>query len=330
MPEFIGRPNLPNSLANSLVQLAAAETDPLAVALGQVGKIADQYSAYKDEERLLNKKAELQESAAAKGHERTMEIQKSAQEASLYQSLMGNGDFVSAMIKKNGSEGPTAQDLGVGDIGYKSGVRSEASGGRSTPPRSEAGPSSGAVRTESGFERNPEGINAADLGLSGKGDLNYVSNKSKEKIKIDAGVAKKYNLPETTIGKYLTMDQVISMRRSDVSAGKVGAGGRGSAQYAQYLKIAVSSLPTESTADEISAYADDLYEAAVQSQSKPGSVPKPPAKTEATKKKGFSLFGFLSTKSDASEKPTPKKDDAARRAELKASLAKKGIGGKKP
>lgn len=72
--EFLARPNLPNSLANSLVQLAAHQNDPLVAGIENIGKLADQYSERQNQQNLLDKQAKIQDERDQKAHERAMDI----------------------------------------------------------------------------------------------------------------------------------------------------------------------------------------------------------------------------------------------------------------
>ena len=289
--EFLSRPNVPNALANSLVQLAAAEQDPLARALGQVGKLADNYTSYQMNMKLMEKKAEIEDRQAEKKAEiedrqaekkfgREKETKKMEMDASIFEKLLSNDRIIGGLM---GDKGMSRADA----AGLLAGVQSPSSKTRQM--------------VEGDFGKSPpevsEGQPLSEFGVNIPGDPSVIP--SKEKVKVDADMAKQFGLPKVAIGKTITMDQVIALRRTE-GGGK--GGGRGTPQYAQYLRVAATALPPDASAEELASYADSLWEAAQQSQSKPGSVakpppkpgsvPKPPPKPEVPKKKGMSIFGF--------------------------------------
>lgn len=98
MPQFIGRPNLPNSLANSLVQLAAAESDPLAQGLRAIGGLADKATEYQVNMKMLEKKAELEEGQKQKDFERQKELKAMDRDSDIYKTLLSNDRIVSGMM----------------------------------------------------------------------------------------------------------------------------------------------------------------------------------------------------------------------------------------
>lgn len=85
MPEFIGRPNLPNALAQSLVQMAAHQNDPIAEAIKTLGSEIGSglhRGAEKEKEHAHQvelKKMELDAKNKDRGHDLLLELIKSGQ-----------------------------------------------------------------------------------------------------------------------------------------------------------------------------------------------------------------------------------------------------------
>lgn len=287
MPNFLGRPNVPNSLANSLVQLAAAEQDPLALALGQVGKLADNYTAYQTNMKLLEKKSELDNAQAEKQHGRAKELRKMDTDAAIFEKLLSNDRIIGGLM---GDKGMSRADAD----GLLAGVQTPSAKTRQT------------VEGDFGKRQDDagEGTPLSQFGVKIPGDPRVTA--SKEKVKIDADMAKRFGLPNGVVGKTLTMDQVVSLRRSEGS-GKTG-------RDPDKLKLAEqivnrnpdmieADLPTRMAA--IDAAYDAL--ATIKEGGAPaGQTPEEKAAAEAKKtpkKKGASIFGFSFGGDEAPAKP---------------------------
>lgn len=272
MPEFIGRPNLPNQLANTLVQLASQQSDPFAKIFDQVGKLADQYSATK-----------LQENARQKEFERQKELKKMEIEGDLnsavYKQLLSQDRIVSGLTRHLTST--DADALGRLSLAYvPPGQKKEKTYLQNT-----------SEEINEKLEEKPAGIPLSSIGINLPGDPHFTP--SKEKVTIDAPMAKQLGLPEQAIGVHATLDQIISMKKIDVLINR-GGGGRDEAR----LKLAahiVAQMPSMLNADEatIMAAIDSTYESlGVTKQTGGGTIEKPQPK-EAVTKPGFSLWGFL-------------------------------------
>ena len=258
MPEFLGRPNLPNALANSLVQLAQAETDPLAVALGQVGKLADNYTAYQTNMKMLEKKAELEDKQAEKQFQRQKELKKLDTDAQIFEKLLSSDRIIGGLMGDKGLSSGEAEGLLAGVQAPRAKTRKLVEGdfGKRAPAA------------------EGEGTPLSSVGVNIPGDPRFTP--SKEKVKVDEDMAKRFGLPTAAIGKTLTMDQVVALRRSEGS-GKGGAG--------RDPDMIEADLPTRMAA------IDAAYDALATIKGG-GKVPEPPPKPELPKKKGTSIFGF--------------------------------------
>lgn len=273
MPEFLGRPNLPNSLANSLVQLAAAEEDPIAVGLKTVGGLADKYTDYQTKMKLLEKHSELQEQQAEKQHGRAKELKKLDMDASIFEKLLSNDRIIGGLMGDKGMSREDADGLlaGIKTPGAQTREMVEADfGKRPAKPTVEG-----------------EGTPLSEFGVNIPGDPRVTP--SKEKVKIDAGMAKRFGLPDGVVGKTLTMDQVVALRRSEGS-------GKGAGRDPDKLKLAeqiVNRNPDMIEADLPTRMAaiDAAYDALATIKGG-GTVAEPPPKPAAPKKKGTSIFGF--------------------------------------
>lgn len=287
MPEFLGRPNLPNSLANSLVQLAVHESDPAVTAMNEIGKLADNYSAQQAQMRLLEKQAEIQEGGKQKDHDRAKELKKMDTDASIYEKLLSDDRIMTGLTSHLNLNAKDADAL------LKNGVK--------TPARALADDFGSVGEPKS---RSSEGTPLSKLGVNIPGDPHVLP--SKEKIQIDAAVAKKYSLPDAAIGKHLTMDQIIKMRGTDAGGKGGGRGGRTDAAKLKLAEQIVNRNPDMIEADLPTRMAaiDAAYDALGTTESG-GNPPAPKPKPEAPKKKGFSLFGFLSGKDKVTD-PTEK------------------------
>ena len=291
MPEFLGRPNVPNALANSLVQLAAAEKDPMALALGQVGKLADNYTSYQTSLKLLEKKGEMDEAAADKQHGRVKEIKKMDMDASIFEKLLSNDRIIGGLMGDKGMSSADADGLlaGIQTPGMK--TRQAVEGDFGKRPAGAGG-------------ADGEGTPLSSFGVNIPGDPRVTP--SKEKVKIDADMAKRYKLPNASIGKNLTMDQIVQLRRAE------GSGKGGTGRDPDRLKLAeqiVNRNPDMIEADLPTRMAaiNAAYDA-LETIKGGGTVPAPPPKPAAPKKKGTSIFGFTfgGDKEDAPAKETPK------------------------
>lgn len=287
MPEFLGRPNTPNALAQTLVQLASAQTDPLAEGLKQVGKLADNYTAQQQQLKLLEKQNELQEKSADKQHGRAKELKQMDTDAEIYKTLLSNDRIVEGMIPKKPGLASLA-DM-ADSLGGSTAPRTSAAGPQGPVQRMSREPSGPApVRTESGMVRNPEGVPLTEMGINRPGNV----IPSKEKIQIDAAMAKKYKLPDNLIGKSMTMDQVLKLRGQDEGRGSRG----GSRQDPDRLKLAeqiVNRNPDMLEADQPTRMAaiDAAYDA-LETIKGGGNIPAPAPKPAPEPKKGMSVFGF--------------------------------------
>lgn len=287
MPEFLARPNLPNQLANSLVQLAAAQDDPIAMGLREVGKLADNYTAYQTNLKLLEKKNELDNQNAEKQHGRAKELKKMDMDASIFEKLLSNDRIIGGLMGDKGFSGADADALltGVKTPQQKTRETVEADFGKRAPGAGAGG----------------EGTPLSQYGVNIPGDPRVTP--SKEKVKIDAGMAKRFGLPDGVVGKTLTMDQVVQLRRSE-GGGKGGAG-----RDPDKLKLAeqiVNRNPDMIEADLPTRMAaiDAAYDALATIKGG-GTVPAPAPKAEAPKKKGTSIFGFTFGGDAAPAKPAP-------------------------
>ena len=280
MPQFLGRPNLPNSLANSLVQLAAAETDPLAIALGQVGKMADTYTATQLKNEEMKKQADLQESGKQKDFERQKQLKQMDMDASIYEKLLSNDRIISGMTR-----GMTSADADALIPGGS--------------PRSKT---KKAVESDFGKRENQDGVPLSSLGINISGDPRMVP--SGDRVKIDAEMVQKYKLPANLVGKSLTMDQVLKLRGQDAVSAKGGAG-RDPKRLELAQKI-VSQMPELIDADlETKMAAIDRTYDSLADIAGGKEVKEPPKKEEPPKEEGFSLFGMFKKK-PASAKPSDK------------------------
>ncbi len=298
MPEFLGRPNVPNALANSLVQLAAAEDDPLAAGLRAVGGLADKYTDYQTKMKMLEKHSELQEQAADKQHGRAKELKKMDMDAHIFEKLLSNDRIIGGLM---GDKGMSSADAD----GLLAGVQ--------TPGK----------LVEGDFGKRPttgkdvEGQPLSAFGVNIPGDPHMTP--SKEKVKVDKAMAKRYKLPDTVIGKTLTMDQVVGLTRSE------GGRGSGSGRDPDRLKLAeqiVNRNPDMIEADLPTRMAaiDAAYDALATIKSG-GNVPEPPPKAAPPKKKGTSIFGFTfggDAPASAKTAPATPGDEEAIRAEYQA------------
>lgn len=94
MPEFLGRPNIPNGLANSLVQLAANRTDPLAEALKLLGNIgAAGFDAASEE-----KKTKAKNEQDLKMKQVDIDARREEHRAGLLTELVKNDQVVKSLI----------------------------------------------------------------------------------------------------------------------------------------------------------------------------------------------------------------------------------------
>lgn len=274
MPEFLARPNLPNQLANSLVQLAAAQDDPIAMGLREVGKLADNYTAYQTNLKLLEKKNELDNQNAEKQHGRQKELKKMDMDASIFEKLLSNDRIIGGLMGDKGFSGADADALltGVKTPGMKTRETVEGDFGKRPAAAGAEG----------------EGTPLSKFGVNIPGDPRVTP--SKEKVKIDADMAKKFGLPSGTVGKTLTMDQVIQLRRSE------GGGKGGSGRDPDRLKLAEQIVNRNSDmleADQPTRMAaiDAAYDA-LETIKGGGNIPAPPPKPAPEPKKGMSVFGF--------------------------------------
>lgn len=271
MPEFIQRPNVPNALANSLVQLASAQSDPLAVALGQVGKVADQYTDYQTKLQLLKEHENMNERAAEKQHGRAKELKKMDMDAQIFEKLLSSDRIIGGLM---GDKGMSSADAD----GLLSGVKTprqlvEDDFGQRAPAPAKPAPG--------------DGQPLSDFGVNIPGNPRMTP--SKEKVKVDAGMAKRFGLPDAVVGKTLTMDQVVSLRKSETAHAK------GSGRDPDRMKLAeqiVNRNPDMIEADLPTRMAaiDAAYDA-LNTIKGGGHVPEPPPKP-VPKKKGTSIFGF--------------------------------------
>ena len=272
MPEFLGRPNLPNALANSLVQLAAAEEDPIATGLRTVGKLADNYTAYQTNLKLLEEKDKMSQKAEERQHGRQVELKKMDTDAAIFEKLLSNDRIIGGLMGDKGMSQADADGLlaGVKTPGMKTRETVEGDFGKRAPAES-AG----------------EGVPLSQYGVKIPGDPRVTP--SKEKVKIDADMAKRFGLPGGVVGKTLTMDQVVQLRRSE-------GGGKGAGKDPDRLKLAeqiVNRNPDMIEADlETRMAAIDAAYDALATIKGGGKVDAPAAKPEAPKKKGMSIFGF--------------------------------------
>ena len=279
--EFLGRPNLPNALANSLVQLAAAESNPMAEAFKQVGGLADKFTAYQMESKLQEKKDERDEVKAGKQHDRAKELKKMDQDAAIFDKLLSNDRIVGGLI---GDKGMSRADAD----GLLTGVETPGAKTRKS------------VEGDFGKQAQGEGTPLSEFGVNIPGNPRVTP--SKEKVKIDAGMAKRFGLPDTVIGKTLTMDQVVAMRRSESS--RSGVGGRDPHLEKMAEKIADESLEPDASIATRLAAVDAAYKALgamKEGKSADNKVTQAAqdlidadaaARNKPKTKKGFSIFGF--------------------------------------
>jgi|CXWL01.1.fsa_nt_gi hypothetical protein len=192
MPEFLSRPNLPNSLANSLVQLAAHETDPLVAGLNQIGKLADDYSERKDKENLLDKQAKIQDERDQKAHERQMDITRMelAHKDKERQSKLV-ADLLPLLSKAEAKDMTAADAERLATPGFQGPLKSS---GQFQPPKPGEIPGE-AVGLPRGYNIKPG---------------------AKEKFKVPPKIAKKFGLPEDAM---VTVDQVAALHRADALGG---------------------------------------------------------------------------------------------------------------
>ena len=307
MPEFLRRPNLPNSLANSLVQLANSQVDPLAVGLQTIGKIADTFTQQQMRLQLLKKENEMREAAAETQHGRAKELKVMDRDSAIFEKLLSSDRIVEGLMGGKMTSGD-AQGLMSAE-----GARSKALVESDFGPSPKAQPKKGA------------GTPLSSIGVSIPGDPSFVP--SKETVQIDAAMAKKYKLPDTLIGKTLNMDQVLKLRGQDTSAS--GRAGRDPKLEALATKIVDEdlSLVEADTATRMAAI-DKAYDALLTIRGG-GKVDAPAPKPAPEKKKGglwSSIFGFKSGEAAPAPAKAPAAEDKKRKQELIDKLKKKGHG----
>lgn len=315
MPQFIGRPNLPNQLANSLVQLAVAETDPLAVGLNQIGKIADTVTDQQLRMKMLEKQFALDEAKADKQHGRAKELAKQSSDQDILKMILGNSKIVDGLMGGNMTAGDAEALAGdsmrpSGPLGLMGGQKQSFGAKKSAPAK------------------QGKGRPLSSVGVNIPGDPSFVNEK--DSVEIDAAMAKKFGLPDSTIGKSLTMDQVISLRRNETT------GSNRAGRDPQKLKLAeqiVNRNPDmiEASLEERMAAIDIAYDS-LGTINAGGKIEAPKSgKTEVVeKKKGLwgSIFNFgggakEAAPAEAASTPGSKMTREERIKRLKA----KGLGG---
>ena len=109
MPEFLGRPNLPNALANSLVQLASQEENPLATALKTIGGLAEKAGDMAYDER----KEKGKQTHDIKLKQMEIDARMTEHRAGLLTELVKNDQVVESLISSKPMNATDAAALRV-------------------------------------------------------------------------------------------------------------------------------------------------------------------------------------------------------------------------
>lgn len=131
MPEFLGRPNLPNALANSLVQLASQEENPLATALKTIGGLAEKAGDMAYDER----KEKGKQTHDIKLKQMEIDARMTEHRAGLLTELVKNDQVVESLISSKPMNATDAAAL-LGPKaagGTQAGLIKEAFGSVGTP-----------------------------------------------------------------------------------------------------------------------------------------------------------------------------------------------------
>lgn len=253
MPEFLGRLNLPNQLANSLVQLAAAQEDPLAAGFREVGKLADSYTTSKRAENAMDAETKRREKEATTVFER----QKEMKILDLAHEERSDQRKLVAELYKADRIKPAKQEFDM------AAYESLAGKGGQGPTRKRSAPAEGSRASEDMGGILPPGLDVSP---------------AKEIVTVDEAMAKQYKLPAAMVGKTLTADQFLWMKAG--AERKSGSGGA-APKYADFLRIAASEADPGTPQEVISEMADSMYADAIRSQDKPGVLGKDATKAQA-------------------------------------------------
>lgn len=204
MPNFIGRPNLPNALANSLVQLAANKVNPMAEALKALGGVADEYGNTMAAEKKEKKKTEADDKKAKDGRDHDIKLKemdisarKEENRIGLLTELIKNDQVVKGLMSAGDAQ--SMIDLGA------------AEGDRFVPnsPRAGAG---------------GDGIPSEELGLP-KG-FSVIKKPEKKgvnedtRVTVDEKLSTQFPALKGILGKSISTSQYMNLLRSQESSKK--------------------------------------------------------------------------------------------------------------
>ena len=204
MPEFLGRPNLPNGLANSLVQLAAQEENPLATALKTIGGLVDQAGTQAMESRKEKEKFGQQKEL------KQMEIDARGAEhrAGLLTELVKNDQVVKSLIDAKPMNANDASALlGPGAKTTTNLIKADF-GSVGTPkvpnPAAEGGIPSEDIGLKPGFSIKPKGAKPRTDG--------------DRWVKVNAEISSRFPALKGIEGKDISTAQYVALQRSHEAA----------------------------------------------------------------------------------------------------------------
>jgi len=199
MPEFLSRPNLPNALANSLVQLASQEKNPLAMALEALGGLAETGG------EVAMRGRESKEKFAQDKEMKKMEIEARATEhrAGLLTELVKNDQVVKSLIESRPMNATDAASLMGDKVKTQAGLIKEDFGSVGTPKVLSSIP----------------GIPSEDIGLApGFTITKREAKSSASRIPVTPDMVKKY--PALSKIKDLSNSEWLGLQRSGEAANR--------------------------------------------------------------------------------------------------------------